>query len=273
MQDDKEKVENGKKILQQIKDIKSGFESELVDHVEEEMSFLDKVNKLIRLILGDDTLSIYQALDKESLGRWKKARFSRWLKKVVVGNLRYSMYFILLSTITCFLVSEALAFYAVNDLIDTKVYVKAILTEVCFIFLSGYRPKAVMEKIWVNVLRAGMFSLMMFVITSQTLKIGTRDSAEIDIIQQQIVLVQDHIKQKEKDIEYFKRINWPRNAARTTIEKQGLLEKLIDLKEQQAKGKNQDVSKIEVYKMYGKAMFRVLLLFISVLITRRIFSF
>ena len=77
MQDDKEKVENGKEILRQIKNIKSGFESELVDQVEEEMSFLDKVNKLVRTILGDDTLSIYQALDKESLERWKKARFSR----------------------------------------------------------------------------------------------------------------------------------------------------------------------------------------------------
>jgi len=157
--------------------------------------------------------------------------------------------------------------------VTTKVYVKALLTEVCFIFLSGYKSKDILEKVWVNALRVGIFFLMIFVITSQTFKIGIQGSSEVNLIEQQIVLVQEQIKQKEKDIEYFKKIGWPRNAARTTIEKQDLLQKLISLKEEQAKGKNKDVSKIETYKMYGRAAFRVLLLFISVLITRRIFSF
>lgn len=273
MQDENEKTKNKEDILKQVQEIQDNFATELVDKDEEEMSFLDRANKLIRTILSDDSISIYETLNKESLDKWKKARFSRWIKNLVFKNLRNSLYFLLLATITGFLVSEALTFYAIDGVIDTKTYVKAILTEVCFIFLSGYRCKQLLEQVWVGILRISIFLLMMFVISSQTLKVGVSGSSEANIIQEQIKIVEQQIVEKEKDIQYFKQINWPKNAARTTIEKQELLKKLIALKESQASGKNRDVSQVELYKSYGKAAFRVLLLFISVLITRRIFSF
>ena len=57
------------------------------------------------------------------------------------------------------------------------------------------------------------------------------------------------------------------------LEKEKLTTKLIKLKEKQAAGATQEVSELIRYKAYGKAFFRVLLLFISILVTRRIFYF
>ena len=59
----------------------------------------------------------------------------------------------------------------------------------------------------------------------------------------------------------------------TRTEKEKLTTQLIDLKQQQAKGATAEVSKLVQYKAYGKAFFRVILLFISILVTRRIFHF
>ena len=237
------------------------------------MLLQDRINRLIQTILGDNSISIYETLNKESLERWKKNKFSRWLKSLVINNVRNTLYFMLLATITGFLVSEAVNFYAIDGVIDTKTWIKAILTEVSFIYLSGYKSSGNMQKIWVNTLKGGIFGLMMFVISSQAIDTGTKTISENESIQQQIVLIEEQIKSKEADIKYFKEIKWPRNAARSTVEKQELVKKLIKLKEEQAKGKNKDVSEIERYKMYGRAMFRVLLLLISVLITRRLFTF
>jgi len=273
MSEEKEKVENGKEILHYIKGMRSSYEAAEIDEQEEDMRFLDKLNRLVQLILKDETFSVYTTLDAQSLKKWHQSRFTRAIKKLLFSNYQYTLYFILLATITGFLVSEALSFYAIDGLVSTKTYVKAILTEVCFIFLSGYRASTVLEKVWTSFLRGGIFILMMFVISSQTLDIGTKTISENENIAQQVVLIQEQIKEKEKDIEYFKSIKWPRNAARTTLEKQELVKKLIALKEAQASGKNEDVSEIERYKMYGRASFRVLLLLISVLITRRIFTF
>ena len=268
------KINNGKQILDQIKEIKSSYEAEQVDEHEEELSFLDRFNKLIRLILDDNSISVYQALDKESLERWNKKRFSRFLKKLIIDNFRNVLYFLLLSTITGFLVSEALNFYSLDGIISTKTYVKAILTEVCFIFLSGYRASGKLQTVWVSVLRASIFCLMMFVISSQTLTIGTSTISEAEKIQDQVVLIEKQIAEKDKEIIYYRDVkNWPITTKQLIKEKDELVRKLVNLKEQQASGKNEDVSEVEKYKMYGRAAFRIILLFISILITRRIFSF
>lgn len=274
MQENENKVENGQKILDQIKKIKGSYEAEQVDVVEEEMSFLDRLNRLVQLILNDTSFSVYNALDKESLERWHKKRFSRWLKRMVFNNTTNFLYFIFLATITGFLVSEALTFYAIDGIITTKTFVKAILTEVSFIFLSGYVTKNKWELAWVSFLRAGVFCLMLFVITSQTIDTGTKTISENAVIAEQVAFIEKQIADKEKEIVYYRDVkNWPRNTRERILEKEELVAKLIKLKEEQASGKNEDVSQVEKYKMYGRAAFRVLLLFITVLITRRIFKF
>jgi len=270
---EKEKVENGKLILEQIQSMRSQYQAAEVDVEEEELSFLDKLNKLVQLILNDSTFSAYTALNPQSLERWHKKKISRAIKKLILSNYKYTLYFLLLATITGFLVSEALAFYALDGIITTKTYVKAILTEVCFIFLSAYQTKSKLELAWVSMLRVGIFTLMLFVITSQTLDIGTRTISENASIAQQISLIEEQVRTKEDQMAYYQKKDWPRNYSRVSIEKQALLEKLIKLKEEQASGKNESVSEVERYKMYGRAGFRVLLLFISVLVSRRIFKF
>lgn len=274
MQDENEsKINNGKEILQHIRDMKSLYESEPVDVVEEEMTFLDKMNRLVQLILGDDSFSLYTALDKKSLEDWKKHRFSRWLKKTIATNYKNTFYFAFLVAITAFLVSEAVTFYADGGVADFKTYVKAILTEISFIFLSGYKVSNWKEKIWTNTLRAGVFCLMLFVISSQTLMNGTQFDSNSKIIQEQILILEGQIKEKEKTIEFYITKGWGNNVRKHTEDKDKLVIKLLDLKEKQAAGSNSEVSKLVVYKSYGQAFFRVILLFISVLITRRLFIF
>ena len=273
MQEEDGQVKNGKEILKQIKDIKSEYEYDDDSRAEEEMSFIDRMNRLFQLIVGDKSVDLYRAMDRDKLEKWNEKKLSRWLKRIIVGNIQNTLYFILLATITGFLVSEAVNFYAIDGIIESKTWVKAILTEISFIFLSGYRSVGKLQIIWVNFLRVGIFCLMMFVISSQAIDIGTRTISENAAIAQQVVLIEKQIEDKQKEIDYYISIKWPRNATQSRIAKEKLVNKLIVLKDAQASGKNEEVSKIETYKMYGRAAFRVLLLFISVLITRRIFVF
>jgi len=273
MQEKNGKVENGKEILEKIKDIKSTYEYDSVDQSEEELSFIDKINKLVQLILGDESASLFEVLNEKKIGEWHKKRFSRWIKRVILSNVQNTLYFIFLATITGFLVSEAVNFYAIGGVISTGTWVKAILTETSFIFLSGYKTSGKLQLLWVTLLRASVFTLMVFVISSQAIDTGTRTISENNSIAEQVEFIEQQVKEKDKQIAYYEKKDWPKNLTRTTIEKEALIVKLIKLKEEQASGKNNDVSKIEQYKMYGRAIFRILLLFISVLITRRIFIF
>jgi hypothetical protein len=266
-------MENKDQIIDKIEKLRSEYKVELEDSQEDTLSFLDRIDDLIKSIFNDSSISVYDAFSQENLDKWKKRRLFRFLKNLITNNLQNTLYFILLATITGFLVSEALEFYADSGVLDTKTYAKAILTEVCFIFLSGYRSNNTIQKIGVGVLRGSIFVLMLFVITSKTFVDSTKNTGNSDSIQEQVVLVQEQIKQKEVSIKYYQERNWPSTTRQLIKEKDELVVKLIDLKQQQAKGANQEVSKLVEYQAYGKAFFRVLLLFISILITRRIFKF
>lgn len=277
MQDEKNansNLSNGVQILEHIKGIRADYEAKPEsDVVEAEMSFLDRLNRLVQLILNDDSFSVYSALDKDSLDKWKKKRFSRWLKKTIAANYKNTFYFLFLASITAFLVSEAVNFYADGSSADFKTYVKAILTEVSFIFLSGFKSADWKQKIWVNLLRAGVFSLMLFVISSQTIMSGTRFQTNSGAVQEQVQILEGQIAEKEKTIQFYIGKGWGNSVRKATEDKNKLVDKLLSLKEQQAQGSNEKVSNLVIYKSYGQAFFRVLLLLISVLITRRLFSF
>jgi hypothetical protein len=260
-------------IVKKIKDLRSEYQVELADQDEEDMNFLDRINDLVRSIFNDSSLSVYTVFNQENLDKWKKRRFVRWFKNTVLGNVNKAFYLALLVTITGFLVSEALEFYTIDSVVDTKTYVKAILTEVCFIFLSGYRSDNKLQMAGASVLRVSIFCLMLFVITSKTFIDSQKNTSNTNVIAQQVILIEKQIDQKERDMEYYLKKDWPRNYSATRLEKEQLVEKLIALKEQQADGATEEVSELVRYKAYGKAFFRVILLFISVLVTRRIFSF
>lgn len=262
-------------IIQKIKSIQKDYKAELEDNPEEDrLSFLDRINDLIRSIFNDPSMTVYDVFDKEELGKWKKNRLSRKIKNLFLNNYKNTFYFALLVTITGFLVSEALEFYAVNGVIDTKTYVKAVLTEVCFIFLSGYRSDSKIQTIAASGLRVSIFCLMMFVITSKTFMDSTKTSSSTNIIQEQVLILEKQIKEKEKDITYYRDVKqWPNTVKQLIKERDELVKKLISLKEKQAEGSNIEVSDLVRYKAYGNAFFRILLLLISILITRRLFSF
>lgn len=273
MQEKNEKIKNGQEIVDCIRAIQNEYQSQQIDIVEEEMSFIDRLNNLVQLILNDDSFSVYKTLNKESIENWQKNKFKRAISKLIKNNIQNTLYFILLVTITGFLVSEAVGFYAIAGLITAKTYIKAILTEVCFIFLSGYRAKTKLSSVWVGMLRASIFCLMMFVITSETFVEGKKNIGNTSAIAEQIQIIEKQIEEKEKTIQFYIDKDWGVNVRKHTDDKNELVKELLDLKKEQAKGSNAGVSQIEEYKTYGKAFFRVLLLLISALITRRIFKF
>lgn len=262
-------------ILNKIKDIKENYQTELdEDNKQDSLSFLDKMNDLVRSIFNDSSLTVYDVFDKQELEKWKEKRFSRKIKNFFHANHKNTFYFALLVSITAFLVSEALDFYSSGAALDFKTYVKAILTEVCFIFLSGYRSDTKMQQFAVSTLRVGIFCLMIFVITSKTFMDSTKNSSNTDAIQEQISILEKQIEEKEKDITYYRDVKqWPNTARQLMKERDELVKKLMELKEKQAAGATVQVSDLIRYKAYGNAFFRVLLLFISILITRRLFSF
>lgn len=262
-------------IEDKVKKIRSSFASATADENDTvEMSFLDEVNSLIRMIFKDEPMDVYTALTPEELKKWKKQKWRRGFARLRAKiNIRKILYFIFLATITGFLVSEAVSFYGHDSVITTKTWIKAILTEVAFIFLSGFRADGWAQKIGVGILRVAIFCLMLFVITSEVAMQGTGDIAEIDNIQAQITAVEKEIKEVEGLIKYYLKKNWPVRVALLQEKKAKLVDKLLKLKERQNDGKSVEVSVLVQYKLFAKASFRIILLFISVLITRRLFKF
>lgn len=262
------------KILQTAKRIRKKFKTQYVDDPDQdEMDFLDELDEHIKSILGDDHKDIYTTLDKEKLEKWAKRRSTikgRIFPKVFS---RSTLLFCLLSIVTLFLMSEALDFYSMNGVITSKTYLKAALTEISFIFLSVYRTSGKLQLMAVGALRVALFSLMLFVISSGVIFSGTNTRSEISNLSQQITLIEQQIEAKEKEIQYYMSIKWPINVTKSRAAKEKLVDKLISIKEKQiAEKKNEDVSDLVLYQTYGRALFRVILLLMSVLISRKLFK-
>lgn len=262
------------KIYETIERIRSKFKTEIEDEHENDLSFVDEVNDLVRNIFEDEPIDIYTALSQESLDRWKKRKWRRvlrrWTSKI---DLQKVFYFTLLTTIVGFLVSQALTFYMVDGVISTETYIKAILTEVCFIFLNGYRSSNNLQMWAVNALRVSIFCLMLFVISYGAISSGVRTVGQIDGISTQIEFIEEQIKQKDELIEFYRERGWGVNVRVQTDEKNKLVDRLLELREQQTEGLTESMSDLTVYQTYGAAIFRVILLLTSVLITRRLFKF
>jgi hypothetical protein len=253
--------------------IRKGFVSVDEDEDEVNLSFLDEVNALVRVVLKDSPPDVYTLIAPEELNKWRKAKFKRQVKKILSKfSIRSLSYFILLVTITAFLVHEALPFYAEGE-ITTKTWLQAILTEVSFIFLSGFRSDSKMQDRFVPMLRASIFALMLFVITSETTMKGTKDISDIDNLADRITRLDKQIDSINKEIDYYRSSDWKWRMTQSIKTRDELEKQIQALKQQQTEQGSKEVSSLLQYKIYGKAAFRVILLMISVLITRRLFKF
>jgi hypothetical protein len=262
--------QDNKQIIEQVERLRKRFKTEVKrDKDAVKMSFLDEVNALIRKVFHDSDTDIYDALNPEFLAKWKKRRWRRLLAAI---NFEKIFLFALLVTIIGFLVTEALPFYMVGDTITTKTWVKAILTEICFIFVSSYRAVGWLQTSMITFARAGIFALMLFVISSEVTLEGLNKVNEIDVIGQKIELLEEQIKQKDELIEFYKKKGWGNNTKIQSDEKNKLVEQLIGLKNQQIDGANEKASDLIIWKTWAKALFRVMLMFITVLISRKLFA-
>ena len=264
-------MEKDKDILDQVGRIRKKFKTELEDDPKAtEMAFIDEVNDLVRKIFKDDPVDVYDALTQENLDEWKRRR--KWYHKLWQNfSVMRLFMLVLLFTTTGFLVSEAAGFYAIDGVIDAGTWLKAILTEACFVFVSAYRAEGKLQTGIVTFARAGIFALMLFVVSSEVTKSGLNKVNEIDVIAQKIELVEDQIKKKEELIDFYLKKNWGVNATKQEQEKQKLVEQLIELKNQQIDGANEKTADLEIYKTWANGFFRVILMFINVLISRRLF--
>lgn len=262
--------QNDKQILEQVERLRKRFKTEARrDPDLVKMSFLDEVNSLIRKVFKDSDTDIYDALDPQYLDKWRKRRFKRFFRKI---DLQKIFLFILLVTIIGFLVTEALPFYMVGDAITTKTWIKAILTEVCFVFVSSYRAVGWLQTTIVSFARVGIFTLMLFVISSEVTLEGLNKVNEIDVIQQKIEFVEQQIRDKDELIQFYKDKGWGNNTKVQSDEKNKLVDQLIELKNEQLEGKNEKASDLIIWKTWAKAFFRVMLMFISILISRKLFK-
>ena len=253
--------------------IRKGFSSITEDEEEVSLSFIDEVNSLVRIILKDDPIDVYTLLTPQELSKWRQQKIKRKIRNIVSTlSVRSILYFILLATITSFLVTEAVHFYSEGE-VTAKTWLQAILTEVCFIFLSGYRSDSMSQKFFLPILRASIFCLMLFVITSEITLKGTKDIGSIDSLSERITRLENQISSINKEIDYYRSVDWKWRMAQSIKTRDELEKKIQELKEQQSSEGSKEVSSILQYKMYGKAVFRVILLMISVLITRRLFKF
>lgn len=267
-------MKDDKQLIERINKIRGRYKTELEDEDEVQLSFIDEMNDLIRGIFKDEPTDVYTTLTPGELERWKSKRIRRRISKFFRNfDVLKLAYFLLLASITGFLVSEAIGFYAIAGAVTFKTYVKAILTETCFIFLSGYRAVGKVQTALVGALRVALFCLMLFVISSDVTMKGVSSISEIDKIQEKIVLLEDQIKEKDTAIEFYRKKNWGVNMRKQLDEKDKLVAELLELKKQQIEGKSSEVSDQIVYQTWGRAAFRIILLLISVLLTRRLFKF
>jgi hypothetical protein len=264
---------NNKEIIDQVERIRKKFRSETnTDPKAAEMSFIEEMNDIVRNIFKDEPVDIYDVLSQENLNEWKKR--NNWKHKLK-KNFSWNKLFmgLLLLTTTGFLVSEAAAFYSIDGVIDTSTWIKAILTEVCFVFVSSYRADTKIMSGVVNFARVGIFALMLFVVSSEVTLDGINKVNKIDVITEKIELIEDQIKKKEELINFYLKKGWGINAKQQETEKQKLVEELIKLKNQQIDGANEKSSNLEILKTWAKGFFRVVLMFINILISRRLFKF
>ena len=180
--------------------------------------------------------------------------------------------FSLQATIILFLVHEAVGFYAVEGIITANTWLMAILTEVCFIFVSAYRAEGKLQTAMAMFARAGIFALMLFVVSSEVTTEGLNKINKIDVISQKIELMEKEIKQKDELIEFYKKKDWGVNVRKQIDEKDKLVKQLVELKNEQIDGANEKTSDITIWKTWAKGFFRIVLMFINVLISRRLFK-
>lgn len=260
-------------ILNQVSRIRKRFKSELeTDPKATEMSFIEEMNQIVRNIFKDEPIDIYDVFTQENLDEWKSRK--RWWYKLK-KNFSLTKFFmlLLLATTTGFLVSEAAAFYAGEDgIIDAHTWLQAILTEISFIFISAYRAEGKLQTAMATFARAGIFALMLFVVSSETTLDGLNKVNEIGVIAQKIELVEGQITEKEKLIDFYVKKNWGVNAKKIQDEKQKLVDELLKLKSQQIDGANEKASDLIIWKTWAKSFFRVVLMLINVLISRRLFK-
>jgi hypothetical protein len=119
-----------------------------------------------------------------------------------------------------------------------------------------------------------MFALMLFVITSEVTLEGAKDINKIGSITDRISRLEKQVDSTNKEIDYYKSIDWKSRMTQSITKRNDLEKQIQELKERQEKeGASEEVSGLIQYKVYGKAAFRVILMMISVLITRRLWRF
>lgn len=253
-----------KELDHKIAKFKHDYATQYIDEEREDLLVLDRVNDIVKDILEDPEVELDHLFTEEKMknrnGYW--ARFKKSLPTITQS--------VLLIAITSFLVKEAVSFYSSGEP-DLYSYYKAILTEVCFIFLASYQARSLLEKIVAPILRFSLFLLMSFVISSQVILDNTKFSTNSDVVDNRAELIKRQIEDKQKTIDFYISKGWAVSTNKHVRDKEKLQEKLDEVLSEQRSGFTGDVARVNTYKAYGNIAFRVIILMISMLISRRLF--
>lgn len=253
-----------KNLTDKIAKFKHDYATQYIDQEQEDFLVLDRVNGIVKDILEDPEVELDYLFTEDKI----KKRNGFWSKvKKALPVITQSA---LLIAITSFLVKEAVSFYS-NGEPTLYSYYKAILTEVCFIFLASYQARSLLEKIVAPILRASLFLLMSFVISSQVILDSTKFSTSSTVVDNRVELIKKQIEDKQKTIDFYIGKGWAVSTNKHVKDKEKLQAKLDEVLSEQRSGLTGDVARVNTYKAYGNIAFRVIILMISMLISRRLF--
>ena len=77
-------MKNKDQIIEKIEKLRSEYKIEIEDSQEDSLSFLDKIDDLIKSIFNDSSISVYDVFSQEKLETWKKKKVFRFLKNLML---------------------------------------------------------------------------------------------------------------------------------------------------------------------------------------------
>lgn len=247
-------------LEKKVESIRRDYITSTIDIKQENALLYHKIRDLVKSIFKDENVDVDHLFTEGEI-RTRKMN----------SRITLAVQAALLISITAFMVIEAVAFYSDGNPSGYS-YFKAILTECCFIFMSAYRSDDFPEKYIAPIVRALLFTLMIYVISSGVITNFTMNSNNATVVDRRAEILESQIKDKQKTIDFYISKGWGNTTNRLVKEKDDLLRQLEKVQTDQQSGSTLTVMEAQKVKTYGNIAFRTLMLLVSYLISRRLFQ-
>ena len=246
-----------KELQEEIEKFRKDYKVSTIDQETETVSIIERINKILFLIFNDSSVTIENSLKGITFDKIAKRR------KVLLSLKRIAVFSFLFSIVS-FQIYESSSFYGSGAY---SIY-KAILTELCFIYINQIRATTIINKVMVGTVRISIFILMLFVVSSEVITQSKTSINSNNMIDTRIEHLKEAIQEKNNTIEYYKKRDWAISVNKHEKEKSELNSELNELQNRKISGENSEMNRIEEYKLYGHIAFRIILMVMVIIITR-----